>query len=183
MKAVVQNASELPCAFPGGRLRRLRTTDLAAFQAYRSIPELGRYQGWSSMSEPEALAVLSRMGEAPLFKPGDWVQLGIAEPQTDQLIGDIGIFLYADGLTSEIGFTLAPSAQGHGIATAAVGQALHLLFDITEVKQALGITDSRNVASVRLFERVGFRHQESRSAIFHGEACSEEVYVLARHDG
>jgi len=178
-----QNASELPCTFPGGRLRRLRTTDLAAFQTYRSIPELGRYQGWSAMSETEALAFLAKMGEAPLFKPGDWVQLGIAEPEADQLIGDIGIFLSADGLTSEIGFTLAPSAQGRGIATAAVGQALLVLFSITEVKQVLGFTDSRNIASVRLLERVGFRHQESRRAIFRGESCYEEVYVLARNDG
>jgi aminoglycoside 6'-N-acetyltransferase len=135
------------------------------------------------MSEAEALAFLAKMSEAPLFKPGDWVQLGIAEPCADQLIGDIGIFLSADGLTGEIGFTLAPSAQGRGIATAAVGRALLVLFGITEVKRVFGITDNRNVASIRLLERVGFRHQESRSAIFRGEACSEEVYVLARNDG
>jgi aminoglycoside 6'-N-acetyltransferase len=171
---------QLPRAFPGGVLRRLRTSDLDPFQAYRSIPELGRYQGWSSMSEAEAVAFLAEMSEAPLFVAGGWVQLGIAEPETDQLIGDIGVFLSADGLTGELGFTLAPGAQGRGIATAAVRQALQVLFGLTRVKQVLGITDSRNLGSIRLLERIGFRHQERRSTVFRGEACSEEVYVLPR---
>jgi ribosomal-protein-alanine N-acetyltransferase len=178
-----QSAMQLPRSFPGGRLRRLRTSDLAAFQAYRSIPELGRFQGWSPMPEAEALAFLAKMGDAPLLTPGDWVQLGIAEPEGDQLIGDVGVFLAADGLTGEIGFTLAPAAQGRGIATAAVRQALQVLFGATSVKQVLGITDSRNVGSIRLLERVGFHHHESRRIVFRGELCSEEVYVLPRNDG
>jgi RimJ/RimL family protein N-acetyltransferase len=175
-----QSSTQLPRAFSGGRLRRLRPGDLAAFQAYRSIPELGRFQAWSAMSDAEAAAFLAEMSEAPLFTPGGWVQLGIADPEADQLIGDIGLFLTADGYTGELGFTLAPTAQGRGIATAAVRQALQVFFGITGVKQVLGITDSRNVASVRLLERVGFRHHESRSTIFREEQCSEEVYVLPR---
>ena len=178
-----QSATQLPSAFPGGVLRRLRTSDLAPFQAYRSDPELGRFQGWSAMSEAEAVAFLAKMNEAALFTPGDWVQLGIAEPEADQLIGDIGIFVSADGLTGELGFTLALDAQGRGIATAAVRQALQVLFCLTSVKQVLGITDSRNVGSIRLLERVGFRRHESRSTVFRGEACIEEVYVLPRKDG
>ena len=47
-----------------------RASDLAAFQAYRSIPELGRFQGWSSMSETEALSFLTEMSEAPLASNG-----------------------------------------------------------------------------------------------------------------
>ena len=178
-----RSAAELPRAFPGGLLRRLRISDLAAFQAYRSIPELGRFQAWSPMSEAEAAAFLAEMSEAPLFTPGGWVQLGIAQPETDQLVGDVGIFLAADGRTGELGFTLAPAAQGRGIATSAVHQALQLLFGATSVRQVLGITDRRNVGSVRLLERLGFRHQESRSAAFRGEPCTEEVYVLSRDDG
>jgi ribosomal-protein-alanine N-acetyltransferase len=135
------------------------------------------------MSDAEAAAFLAEMSDAPLFTPGDWIQLGIAEPQADQLIGDIGIFLSGDGFTGELGFTLAPGAQGRGIATAAVREALQVLVGLTSVQEVLGITDSRNVGSIRLLERVGFRHRESRSTIFRGEPCSEEVYVLPRNDG
>jgi aminoglycoside 6'-N-acetyltransferase len=135
------------------------------------------------MSETEATAFLASMSEAPLFTRGEWIQLGIAEPEADQLIGDIGIFVSPDGLTGEIGFTLAADAQGRGIATAAVGQALQLLFDVTGVQQVSGVTDSRNIRSIRLLERTGFRHHERRSTLFRGEPCIEEVYVLPRNDG
>jgi len=134
------------------------------------------------MSDTEALSFLAEMSEAPLFTPGDWVQLGIAERDADQLIGDIGIFVSADGFNGEIGFTLAPAAQGRGVATAAVRQALQLLFSITRVTRVLGITDSRNVRSIRLLERVEFRQHERRSAVFCGESCVEVVYVLPRND-
>lgn len=175
--------SFLPRGFPGGRLRRLRATDLAAFQAYRSIPELGRYQGWSPLSESKALEFLTVMNAAPLFAPGQWIQLGIAEAESDGLIGDIGIHLSEDGLTGEIGFTLEPASQGRGIAAAAVNQALQLLFASTAVDHVLGITDSRNAASIRLLERLGFEHRESRNTVFRGEPCSEEIYVLLRSTG
>jgi ribosomal-protein-alanine N-acetyltransferase len=178
-----QRAAPLPRAIPGGLLRRLRPSDLAAFQAYRSIADLGRYQGWSPMSAGEALAFLADMSEAPLFTPGRWVQLGIAGSEGDQLIGDVGVFLEADGLTGEVGFTLCPAAQGRGIATAAVREAVQVLFGATCVERVRGITDSRNLASVRLLQRVGFRHVESRSAVFRGEPCAEDVYVLVRSDG
>jgi aminoglycoside 6'-N-acetyltransferase len=135
------------------------------------------------MSETEALAFLAEMSQAPLFTPGEWVQLGIVEGKTDQLIGDIGIFVSADGFTGEIGFTLAPAAQGRGIASAAVRQALQFMFSTTRVKQVLGITDSRNVRSVRLLMRVGFQQKEIRSTVYRGEPCVEEVYALPRNVG
>ncbi len=161
------------------QLRRMRTADLAAFQAYRSIPELGRYQGWTPMPDAEALAFLTAMSTAPLFTPGQWIQLGIAEPESERLIGDIGVFVSEDAQSGEIGFTLEPSAQGRGIATAAVKEALELLFASTPVKQVSGITDAANRASVKLLERVGFVHQQTREVLFRGEPCSERVYVLS----
>ena len=172
--------SLLPSHFPGGCLRRLRPSDLGPFQAYRNIPELGRYQGWSSMTEAEALAFLVGMEATPLFQPGQWVQLGIAESHTDALVGDIGIHLSGDTQTGEVGFTLAPSAQGRGVARAAVKEALRLLFTATSVSQILGVTDARNTRSIRLLECVGFERRETRSAVFRGEECTELVFVLPR---
>ncbi len=172
--------SPLPRHFPGGCLRRLRASDLGAFQAYRGIPELGRYQGWSTMSEADALAFLVEMEAAPLFPPGRWVQLGIADPGTDTLLGDIGLHLSADSQTGEVGFTLAPSAQDRGIATAAVREALRLLFASTCVPQVRARTDARNTPCIRLLGRLGFQCREARRAVFRGEECTEQVFVLPR---
>ena len=161
----------------------MRQSDLGAFQAYRSIPELGRFQGWSPMSDSEALAFLTEMESASLFQPGQWVQLAIAEPSTGALSGDIGLYVSADGQSGEVGFTLAPSAQGRGIASAAVRQALQLLFAATAVTRVLGITDARNTASIRLLERLGFRCTETRTTLFRREECIELVYELQRNEG
>jgi ribosomal-protein-alanine N-acetyltransferase len=173
----------LPREFPGGRLRRMYPRDHAAFQAYRSLPELGRYQGWSPMSDAEALEFIDDVHRAPLFTPGQWVQLAIAEPASDALVGDIGLYLSEDGTSGEVGFTLHPSAQGRGIAGRAVREAVQLLFAATSVTRVLGITDERNSPSVRLLERIGFEFVESREVVFRSELCTERVYALARNDG
>lgn len=170
----------LPRQFPGGWLRRLRPSDLASFQAYRSIPDVGRYQGWLPMCEAEASSFLSGMETIPLFQPGRWVQLGIAEVQTDALLGDMGLHVSADGQTGEVGVTLAPHAQGRGLATAAVREALQLLFAATPVAAIRGVTDARNERSTRLLERLGFAYREARRVVFRGEACVEQVFIIAR---
>lgn len=161
-------------------LRRLSVADLAAFQAYRTDAELGRYQGWSAMPEREAREFLDEMHRVPLFRPGKWAQIGIAEPQTPVLVGDVGLYLAEDSGHAEIGFTLARHAQGRGLATTAVREAVQLIFQLTPVGHIRGITDARNHASVALLERVGMRRTEERSAEFRGEECVEYVYVLPR---
>jgi len=132
------------------------------------------------MSDAEALSFLDRMSNAPLFPSGEWWQLGIAEPVSDSLIGDIGVYLDEDASSAEIGFTLSPKAQGRGLATAAVREAMLVLYAATTVRQVRGITDERNMASVRLLERVGFLWAESRPAVFRGEPCTEKVYIHRR---
>jgi len=161
----------------------MRPSDYEAFQAYRGIRELGRYQGWLPMSEAEALKFLAEMSQAPLFVTGHWVQLGIADPASDRLVGDIGLYLSEDGSSGEVGFTLEPAAQGRGIASSAVREALQLLFSATNVAQILGVTDERNLPSIRLLERLGFEFIESRRVVFRGERCTELVYALPRSDG
>jgi RimJ/RimL family protein N-acetyltransferase len=173
----------LPLLGNGFMLRRLTSDDLAEFQAYRHDPELGQYQGWSPMSDDEAIAFLIEMNTAPLLYPGNWTQIGVAEPSTQRLIGDIGMFLDQDGRYVEIGFTLARHAQGRGVATAAVREAISLIFAATTVDRVFGITDARNSASVRLLERVGMRRSETTNAVFRGEQCVEYVFTVVRDDG
>jgi ribosomal-protein-alanine N-acetyltransferase len=171
----------LPREFPGGRLRRMHSHDLRAFQAYRSLPELGRYQGWSPMSDAEAVQFLDDMHRAPLFKPGDWVQLAVAAQGSDALIGDIGLHLSKAGAEGEVGFTLQPAFQGRGIATLAVREALQLFFSASSITRVLGITDERNIRSIQLLERIGFELIERRQVEFRGEPCTERVYALPRN--
>jgi RimJ/RimL family protein N-acetyltransferase len=82
-----------------------------------------------------------------------------------------------------IGFTLARPAQGRGVATAAVREAVQLIFQFTAVERILGVTDARNQASVAVLERAGLSKQEQRNVVFQGESCIEYVYAGSRDDG
>jgi RimJ/RimL family protein N-acetyltransferase len=173
-------SSRLPLRTPRVVLRLLCASDLAAFQAYRGDAALGRYQGWTVMSDAQALDFLVEVAAATTLIPGDWVQLGIAEPQRDELIGDIGLFLDADGQEAEIGFTLARAVQGQGLAAEAVQAATRLVFDCSGVQRLRAITDARNTPSIQLLRRVGFTHVDTLDTVFRGEPCTEWVFRLGR---
>jgi len=164
-------------------LRRLAAGDLDAFQAYRHDAEVQRYQGWQPLQDSDALAFIEEMATAPLFRRGQWVQIGIADTRDGALIGDIGICISADGGSAEIGFTIGPRSQGRGLGTEAVGQVIRLLFECTAAARIVGVTDSRNSASIRLLERVGMRRVATRHTVFNAEPCIEHTYAVSRHDG
>lgn len=161
-------------------LRRLSPGDLAAFQAYRHDPEVGRWQGWQPQSDALALAFLNEMATCPMFAPGTWTQLGIAHAQTGQLIGDVGIHISDDAETAEFGFSLARGAQGRGLASAAVREAVQWVFEQTPVQCVHAQTDSRNLACIRLLERLGATRLATIETEFRGEPCTEIRYELAR---
>lgn len=161
-------------------LRRLCSADLLPFQAYRSDPQVGQYQGWEPMDDAAAEDFLVRMAHARMFVPGVWQQLGIATCDESRLLGDIGICLSEDGAQAELGITLHPDWQGRGVATAAFVGAIGLVFERTAAEKVVAITDSRNSASIRLLERVGMTRVRSYQTRFRGEACVELEFSLQR---
>lgn len=159
-------------------LRRLAPDDLPAFQAYRRDAGLARYQGWVATPDQEALGFLAHMHAARLLQPGVWCQIGIADADGGGLIGDMGLLLSADAAQAEIGFTLRRESHGRGLATAAVREAIALVFESTPAQRVIGAADVRNLPSIRLLERVGMQRVETRRIQSHGEACTEFVYAV-----
>jgi RimJ/RimL family protein N-acetyltransferase len=175
-------ASRLPVRSGSTTIRLFCEADVEAFHAYRSDPDLARFQGWSVMSHDEARTFVFDMIHATHLVAGDWVQLAIAQASDDVLIGDIGIFLNEDLRWGEIGFTLCTGAHGHGHATRAVIAAIVLLFDVSRDIEIRGVTDARNVPSVAVLERSGFKQVAVEENVFKGEPCTELVYSLRCND-
>jgi RimJ/RimL family protein N-acetyltransferase len=175
-------AAKLPLRCESTTVRLLRETDLDAFHTYRSDSNLARFQGWTAMSREAARAFLVEMVRVTELIPGGWIQLAIAEAETDTLIGDLGLFLDADLTKGEIGFTLSSGAQGSGHATRATQAAIELIFASSPASEVRAVTDARNESSVRVLERAGFHQAGEQPAIFKGEACTELVYVYRRSD-
>jgi RimJ/RimL family protein N-acetyltransferase len=163
-------------------LRRLALADLAGFQAYRRDPDVGQFQGWEPQPDSEAARFIAEMSAVNFFPRGAWVQVGIADRHSDELIGDVGICVSADGEEAEIGFTVAPRAQGSGLGTEAVREAISLIFGHTDVSRVVAVIDARNTAAHRLALRAGFQKVESLSAVFRDEPCVEDIWAISRAD-
>lgn len=140
-------------------LRRFRLTDVATFAAYRSDPDVARYQSWTApVSLPSAAAAVRGFAEADPAEPG-WFQYAIELRSTGELVGDIGVDLHENGMQAQIGFTLAPAFQGNGLATEAVGGLVDALFDERGMHRVSAECDLRNEPSARLLRRLGFQEE------------------------
>ncbi|MEO1613461.1 MAG: GNAT family N-acetyltransferase [Pseudomonadota bacterium] len=160
------------------RLRRFRPSDLSAFRAYRTDPEVGRYQSWERMDDARALAFIKAVGGGEIAPRGAWNQIAIASAANDGLVGDLGVHVSAEGREAEIGVTLARDAQGLGWATAAVGRMIDYLFEEEGVERIVGIVDKLNAPSARLMERVGMRFVSEEETVFNGAPCVELTYEI-----
>jgi len=145
-------------------LRRFRPDDAPALAAYRSDPQVARYQSWAA---PVSLAVASVLVDALAAGDPDvpgWFQYAVELRSAPGLIGDVGVNLHDNRMQAEIGFTLAAAYQGRGYATEAVRRVLDHLFTDRGLHRVSAECDARNVRSARLLERVGFRREGHRVA-------------------
>lgn len=168
-------------------LRRFVPADAEAFARYRSIPEVARLQSWDAPYPVEqARAFVGWLGDHHPDEPGEWFQLAIASREDPSgILGDVGFRSRAEEpAIVDVGFTLDPAAQGRGIATEAVGELLRYLFVDRGKHKVSADCDTRNDASWRLLERLGFRREgELRSSYRDGDAWADEyLYGLLAAD-
>lgn len=176
-------AWQLPHYAQNIRLRTLRRGDLSEFLAYRSDPLVARYQGWSPMSEHQAMAFLERESSFTEVLPGAWSQLGIATLKDDQLIGDVGLWLSDDATTAEFGISLSRGVQGHGFGTEAAVALIALIFASTSVETIVANTDQRNEPCRRALLRAGMAQVRSRTETCKSEVCTEHCFRVTRDNG
>lgn len=161
-------------------LRRLETADLETFQMYRNDPIVGEFQSWSRMTDHQASEFLQACETERLLSPGSWSQIAIATKDDNRLLGDIGIHLSDDEMTSEIGFTLAQANWGNGYATEAAELALRWIFQNTPATRVIGITDEKNTASSNVMLRIGMAFLKSYETEFNSQPCVESIYEINR---
>lgn len=167
-------------------LRRFRPGDLDAFVAYRSNPEVARYQNWEAPYPPsQAHQLLQELQATHPDTPGEWFQFAVALRHTDRLVGDCAAHVRADDpCQAEVGFTLAPEHQGRGYATEAVRRLLHYLL-IERGKHRVSATcDDRNTRSAAVLERVGMRREGHllEGTWSKGEWISDLLYAVLRRE-
>jgi aminoglycoside 6'-N-acetyltransferase len=168
------------------RLRPLDSGDLPEFIAYRSDPDVARYQSWEApYPAEEGEGLVREQRESRHFEPGQWLQVAILLGDDEVLCGDCGLCVLPDWhRTIEVGLTLAQPYQGQGIATEALRALATDLLGPRSYHRIVAHVDERNLRAQRLFERIGFR-QEARLVAadwFKGSWATLLGYALLESD-
>ena len=164
-------------------LRRSVPEDADAIAAYRSDPEVRRYQGWSRTDPASIRAEIEEMsGRAP-GEPGGWVQLSVIERDIGRLVGDVGLSP-AEGEPGvvKVGYTIAPRFQGRGYATEAVGALVDYALDELGAEVVRAYASAENLPSIRVAEKVGMRLVERIERRDRGERWRVVRYERRRED-
>jgi len=167
------------------RLRPFEVDDLPAFAAYRSAPDVARYQSWdTTFSIADAERFLAEQHDVEFGRPGAWAQLAAMNRETGVLCGDCAVHVASDQPTAELGITFAPEHQGRGLAREAMAAVINRLFEEHGVRRVHAETDDRNVAVHRLFEGLGFRCEARlvEADWFKGEWTTLRVYATLRQE-
>ncbi len=164
-------------------LRRSRPEDAETISAYRSIPEVRRYQGWERTDPQGVREQIEEMaGRAP-GGPGGWVQFSVEERESGRLIGDVGLSP-AEGETGviKVGYTISPEVQGRGYATEAVRALVDYAFDALGAEVVRAYASEENEPSIRVAEKVGMRLVERLEHRYDDEVWYGVRYELRRED-
>ena len=162
--------------------RRSRPEENEAISAYRSDPDVYRYQGWERIDPERIRAQIEEMaGRAP-GEPGGWVQLSVEERESGRLVGDVGLSPAEEPGVIEVGYTIAPAYQGRGYGTEAVGALIAYAFDTLGADIVRAYASAENLPSIRLAERVGMRLAERFERRHGDEVWSGVRYEVRREE-
>jgi RimJ/RimL family protein N-acetyltransferase len=162
-------------------LRRLHASDLPGVVAYRSRPEVARYQDWETFTLTDAERFLEQQARLHPDIPGTWFQLAIELQAGGVLIGDCGLHCRRDDpRQAEVGITLAPEHQGQGYAAEALRCLLDYAFFTLHKHRIVALTDAENGPASALLERVGFRREGHflQNVWFKGKWSSEFLFAV-----
>ena len=140
------------------RLRRSEPRDAETISAYRSDPEVHRYQGWERTDPDGVRREIQEMADRLPGESGGWVQLTVEDRGDGLVVGDIGMSP-AEGEPGviKIGYTIAPAFQGRGYATEAVGALVDYAFEKLGSDVVRAYASADNAPSIRVAEKVGMR--------------------------
>lgn len=165
-------------------LRPVVPADAEAFLSWRSDTSVVRYMYLPPWDHPTAVLKLRTWSNAPFEQPGDVLVLAV-ELDGD-VVGETLLKWAAGPRQVEIGYALHPDVSGQGLATEAAGATLRLAFSAYGFHRVFARIDEENVASVRVAERLGMRHEARlvENDLRDGGWSTEVVYaILDREHG
>lgn len=164
------------------RLRPFTSVDADDLFALHSSAHVLRYWDappWTERARAESFIVAAgRMAEE-----GSGARLAMDRASDEAFIGWCALAQWNPAYRSaSMGYCLDAAAWGHGYATEAGRALLQWAFDTLDLNRVEAQTDTRNAASARVLEKLGFVREGTlrENCIVNGEVSDSWVYGLIR---
>ena len=165
-------------------LRPFAETDTDTIFALQSNSRVLRYWDappWKERGQAERFITVCRQME----QEGTGARLAIERTADNGFIGWCSLSKWDPSCRSvRMGYCLDEAASGKGFATEAAGALLHWAFDTLDLNRVQAETDTRNTASSRVLEKLGFVREGMlrEDCIVDGEVSDSWVYGLLRRE-
>ena len=163
-------------------LRPFTEADTDAIFALHGSRRVLRYWDappWSERAQAERFITTCERME----KEGSGARLAIERAADGVFIGWCGLVKWnPDYRSATMGYCLDDAAWGQGFATEATGALLQWALDTLHLIRVQAETDTRNTASSRVLEKLGFVREGTlrENCIVNGEVSDSWVYGLLR---
>jgi ribosomal-protein-alanine N-acetyltransferase len=165
-------------------LRPFAGADTDALFALHSSPRVLRYWDappWSDRQQAErSMAACGQMSEE-----GSGARLAVDRVCDGAFIGWCALQRWnPDHHSASLGYCYSDTAWGHGYATEAGRALLRWAFDTLDLNRVQAETDTRNLASARVLEKLGFVREGTlrEDCVVNGEVSDSWVYGLLRRE-
>lgn len=166
------------------RLRPVTSADADDLFALHSNAHVLRYWDsppWTERARAERfIAASSQMAE-----DGSGARLVIERASDGAFVGWSGVSRWSpDYRSASLGYCLGEAAWGHGYATESARALLQWAFDTLDLNRVQAETDTRNTASARVLEKLGFRREGTlrEDCVVNGDVSDSWVYGLLRRE-
>ena len=166
------------------RLRSVDAADTDALFAMQSDPRVLRYWDappWTDRARAERFVRVSRQ----LAEEGTGVRLAVDRRADGAFLGWCSLSRWDPGYRSAaLGYCYTEASWGQGYATEAARALLGWAFETLDLNRVQAETDTRNAASTRVLERLGFRREGTlrEDCVVDGEVSDSHVYGLLRRE-
>ena len=119
------------------------------------VLDISFYNACPAASLAEATAMLHRINED--YARGESLHWGIADAQTNRIVGTLGFYRgFAEGI-GELGCVLKPAFHGRGLMQSAMGLAVGFGLRQMDLRNIIALTSAQNTPAIKLLERLQFR--------------------------
>lgn len=166
------------------RLRPFTEADTDAIFALQSNPRVLRYWDappWQERAQADRFIARCKQ----MAQEGSGARLAIERSADDSFIGWCVLMRWdATYRSALLGYCLDEPAWGQGFATEAAGALLQWAFNTLDLNRVQSEADTRNVASGRVLEKLGFLREGMlrENCIVEGDISDSWVYGLLRRE-